>query len=91
MNLMPDTGLWVPPDLVEQERQEKARRLGVTALHAGEMDRIEALHTIAQKYNFVLACERCRQPFRGRNNPIDSTRSIFCGCRELRAGASPRA
>lgn len=56
-----------------------------TAIHPAEMKVIEAMHTIAQRHKIVLACEKCRRPFQGRNSPNGQTQSVACGCRTLQA------
>ena len=59
----------------------------VEAMDPREMTVIRGVHRTAQRHDIVLACARCRQPFQGLNGPLDSTHSILCGCRELRAPA----
>lgn len=50
-----------------------------------DMQQIANFHALAQKYQFVVACLKCRQPFQGLNTGHGATQAISCGCRELRA------
>jgi hypothetical protein len=59
----------------------------VEAMDPRAMTVVRGMHRVAQQHDIVLACARCHQPFQGMNSPLDSTHSILCGCRELRAEA----
>lgn len=77
---MPKT-LWTPDrDVVVDETKRN-----VKVIDPREMLVIRSMHTIGQKHAIVLACEHCRQPFRGLNDGHSTVEAIFCGCRELRA------
>lgn len=70
-------GRYTPPDPIAQR--------AVIAIMPGEMLAIAAMHRVAQRYDIVLACERCSRPFFGHNNGAQDILSISCNCRELRA------
>lgn len=71
--------LWTP----DGDRTIEGQK--VEACHPAEMRVMAAMDTIAQRHGIVLACEKCRRPFRGFNVSSGQTHSIVCGCREIRA------
>lgn len=55
----------------------------VEMISTREMLTIAAMHPVSQKYEIVLACAHCRQPFQGFNAQGDVVFRIACACREL--------
>jgi hypothetical protein len=72
--------LWTPERDVDLEASRN-----VKLILAPEMRIIEAMHTVANRHEIVLACTKCRRPFQGFNAGQGQTQAISCGCRELRA------
>lgn len=71
--------LWTPDgDVATHER-------GIQACSPQEMEIIAQMHRIAQKYNIMLGCPKCGNPFQGFNDENGKTWSITCGCREIKA------
>lgn len=71
--------LWTP----DGDRTIEGRK--VESAHPAEMRVMASMDMIAQRHGIVLACEKCRRPFRGFNAAQAQTMSIVCGCREIRA------
>lgn len=57
----------------------------VRPIPSRDMQQFVNFHAVAQKYQIVLACLKCRQPFQGLNSGTGTTQAVSCGCRELRA------
>lgn len=74
---MKANGRYVPPEAPAQR--------SVTAILPAEMVTFAAMHRVAQRYDIVLACERCNRPFFGYNDGTLDVLSVACSCRELRA------
>ena len=73
--------LWTPDRDVPLDQEHR----DIAVIDPREMLVIRSMHAIAQRHDIVLACNHCRQPFRGLNDGHAQTEAIFCGCRELRA------
>ena len=72
--------IWTPDQPFSKPASPNVRDIDLRMMRV-----IAGMDRIGQELDIVLACTRCRQPFKGFNHTLDKTFSIECGCRELRS------
>ena len=75
---MPAPQIWTPEGPVSVER-------AVEEVKAADMMVIAQMADVCRRHRIALVCPACDASFEGRNGTVDSTWSIACKCRELRA------